>query len=35
MWRPETFVLPLIDEDIGGKFSIGINLSNLAQKYII
>ncbi|HEX7358280.1 MAG TPA: PorV/PorQ family protein [Ignavibacteriaceae bacterium] len=32
MWRPEKFVLPLIDEDIGGKFSLGINLSNLGPK---
>ncbi len=32
MWRPEKFVLPLIDEDIGGKFSVGINLSNLGPK---
>ncbi len=32
MWRPETFVLPLIDEDIGGKISIGLNLSNLGPK---
>jgi hypothetical protein len=32
MWRPETFVLPLIDEDVGGKFSIGANLSNLGPK---
>ena len=32
MWRPEKFVLPLIDEDIGGKFSIGMNLSNLGPK---
>ena len=32
MWRPETFVLPLIDEDVGGKFSIGVNLSNLGPK---
>ncbi len=32
MWRPETFVLPLIDEDIGGNLSIGINLSNLGPK---
>jgi len=32
MWRPEKFVLPLIDENIGGKFSIGINLSNLGPK---
>ena len=32
MWRPETFVIPLIDEDIGGKFSLGVNLSNLGPK---
>ncbi|MFZ1518322.1 MAG: PorV/PorQ family protein [Ignavibacteriaceae bacterium] len=32
MWRPETFVLPLLDEDIGGKFSLGVNLSNLGPK---
>lgn len=32
MWRPEKFVLPLVDEDIGGKLSIGINLSNLGPK---
>jgi len=32
MWRPEKFVLPLIDEDIGGKFSLGANLSNLGPK---
>lgn len=32
MWRPEKFVLPLVDEDIGGKFSLGINLSNLGPK---
>jgi hypothetical protein len=32
MWRPEKFVLPLIDENIGGKFSVGINLSNLGPK---
>jgi hypothetical protein len=32
MWRPEELVLPLIDEDIGKKFSVGINLSNLGPK---
>lgn len=32
MWRPETLVLPLLDEDIGGKLSIGVNLSNLGPK---
>lgn len=32
MWRPEKFVLPFIDEDIGNKFSVGMNLSNLGPK---
>ncbi|MDO8549316.1 MAG: type IX secretion system outer membrane channel protein PorV [Ignavibacteria bacterium] len=32
MWRPEKFVLPLIDEDIGNRFSVGINLSNIGPK---
>ncbi len=32
MWRPGTLVLPLLDEDIGGKLSIGANLSNLGPK---
>lgn len=32
MWRPEKLVLPLIDEDIGNKFSVGVNLSNLGPK---
>lgn len=32
MWRPSTFILPLLDEDIGDKFSIGMNLSNLGPK---
>jgi hypothetical protein len=32
MWRPSKFVIPLIDEDIGGKFSLGINLSNMGPK---
>ncbi len=32
MWRPKDFVIPLIDENIGGKFSLGINLSNLGPK---
>jgi len=32
MWRPERFVLPFIDEDIGSKLSIGVNLSNLGPK---
>ena len=32
MWRPETLVLPFIDEDIGKEFSIGVNISNLGPK---
>ena len=32
MWRPEKLVLPLIDEDIGGRFSVGVNLSNIGPK---
>lgn len=32
MWRPEELVIPFLDEDIGGKLSIGANLSNLGPK---
>ena len=32
MWRPEKLVLPLIDEDIGGLLSVGVNISNLGPK---
>jgi hypothetical protein len=32
MWRPEKLVIPLVDEDIGGRISIGFNLSNLGPK---
>lgn len=32
MWRPTSFVLPFIDHDVGDKFSIGVNLSNLGPK---
>ena len=32
MWRPEKLVIPLVDENIGGKLSIGFNLSNLGPK---
>ncbi len=32
MWRPEKFVIPFVDEDLGKKFSIGANLSNLGPK---
>ncbi len=31
MWRPDTLDLPLLG-DLGGKFSLGINLSNLGPK---
>ncbi len=32
MWRPSKLVLPFIDEDIGNKFSVGLNISNLGPK---
>jgi len=32
MWRPSKLVIPLIDEDLGNKFSVGINLSNMGPK---
>jgi len=32
MWRPLKLVLPLIDEDIGNRISVGANLSNLGPK---
>jgi hypothetical protein len=32
MWRPEELVIPLLNEDIGKKLSIGFNLSNLGPK---
>lgn len=32
MWRPEKLVIPFVDEDIGNRFSIGANLSNLGPK---
>lgn len=32
MWRPTKLVLPLIDYDMGNKFSVGVNLSNLGPK---
>jgi hypothetical protein len=32
MWRPDTLVIPLVDEDIGNKFSVGVNLSNIGPK---
>ncbi len=32
MWRPLKLVLPLINEDIGGLLSVGVNISNLGPK---
>jgi len=32
MWRPEKLIIPFTDEDIGGKLSIGLNLSNIGPK---
>ncbi len=32
MWRPTSLVLPFVDYDLGNKFSIGLNLSNLGPK---
>jgi len=32
MWRPEKLVIPFTDEDLGGRLSIGINLSNMGPK---
>jgi Type IX secretion system protein PorV len=32
MWRPAKLVIPLIDEDIGGNLSIGLNISNMGPK---
>lgn len=32
MWRPEKLVIPFTDEDLGGRLSIGVNLSNMGPK---
>jgi len=32
MWRPAKLILPVINTDIGGNLSIGLNLSNLGPK---
>ena len=32
LYRPKSLVIPFVDEDIGGLFSIGANLSNLGPK---
>lgn len=29
MWRPASLMLPLLDEDLGKRFSVGFNLSNV------
>jgi hypothetical protein len=32
MWRPTSLIVPFTDYDLGNKFSIGLNLSNLGPK---
>jgi hypothetical protein len=32
LYRPKSFVIPFADEDIGGLFSIGVNITNLGPK---
>ena len=32
MWRPAKLVIPLLDEDIGGLLSVGVNISNIGPK---
>ncbi|KAB2909388.1 MAG: type IX secretion system outer membrane channel protein PorV [Ignavibacteriales bacterium] len=32
MWRPSSLVIPFTDYDMGNKFSVGLNLSNLGPK---
>lgn len=32
LYKPKTLILPLLDEDIGEHFSVGMNLSNLGPK---
>ncbi len=32
MWRPSSLVIPFTDEDLGNRFSIGANLSNIGPK---
>lgn len=32
MWRPTSFHIPLLDEDLSNRFSIGMNLSNIGPK---
>ncbi|MDD8017279.1 MAG: type IX secretion system outer membrane channel protein PorV [Bacteroidota bacterium] len=34
LYRPKSLVLPFIDEDIGDRFSVGVNLSNIGPKVI-
>ncbi|MCX6150130.1 MAG: type IX secretion system outer membrane channel protein PorV [Ignavibacteriales bacterium] len=32
MWRPSSLVIPFTDEDLGNRFSMGVNLSNIGPK---
>jgi len=32
MWRPSSFYIPLLDEDLSNRFSLGLNLSNVGPK---
>ena len=32
MWRPTSFYIPLLDEDLSNRFSVGMNLSNIGPK---
>lgn len=32
MWRPQRLIVPFTDVDLGDKFSVGVNLSNLGPK---
>lgn len=34
LYKPRSLVIPFIDEDIGERFSVGINLSNLGPKMV-
>jgi len=32
MWRPSSFYVPLLDEDLSNRFSVGVNVSNIGPK---
>ncbi len=34
MYKPKTLVIPILDEDIGESFSVGMNLTNLGPKIV-